>query len=212
MKKPDLSDSQPHVAEQLLNKSWGELETVEAGGYLLFPAEIYRRKKNGSFEATPIKLRVPREHENRKARVQARQIALKDGLDLDRDKDLVENLEVYCTLSMAMRNPKPMDNGVYEEFDPFPESLEKRYDKASMTALYSQLMALSELVNPQPNKISKEEMLALIAAIAKERNILPLAVFGPDSQASFIVSMAELLWSLLESKSSSDLSAPSTPG
>jgi hypothetical protein len=81
-----------------------------------------------------------------------------------------------------------------------------------MTALYAQLMVLSELVNPQPNQISQDEMLAFIAAIAKERNILPLAVFGSDSQASFIISMAELLWSLLESKSSSEQSAPSTPG
>ena len=127
----NLKNSSDHVIEQLLNKDWGDLELLETGdGRLLFPAEIHKLKKGGGFETIPVMLRIPREPELRQARVQAREIAKKDGLDLDRDKDLIKNLEDICILCEACRNPKPP----HETFDPYPGDFEKNYDLHSIAA------------------------------------------------------------------------------
>lgn len=206
----DLPGSQSHVIEQLLGKDWGELEVLEYEGRMLFPAEIHKIKKNGTFETVPVRLQVPREPDLRKARVQARQIALEDGLDLDRDKDLVEDLETICILSIAIRNYKPMDSGFCEPFEMDPKYLEKNFDRASLMAVWSKLDRLTERVNPRPEKMTKEESLAMLCAIAKARNISPLLAFGPDAQDSYIVTMGDLLLSYMGQKSSSESSEPST--
>jgi hypothetical protein len=205
----DLPGSHDHVIEQLLGKPWGELEILEYSGRMLFPAEIHKITKGGTFETVLVRLMIPREPELRKARVKARELALKSGIDLDRDKDLFNDLETICILAVAIRNYKPMDSGFCEPFEMEPEDLEKLYDRASLMAIYEKLERLSEVINPQPNKTTKEETLALMAAIAKERNISPLAVFGPDAQNSFIVTMVDLLLSYMRSKSSSEPSEPS---
>lgn len=203
-----LPDSPPHVVEQLLEKDWGELEVLEVEGYLLFPAEIHKRRADGSFETIPVRLRVPREPNRRAARVSARKAALEQGLDLDRDKDLIQNLEDIHLLCDCLRDPKQPSI----PFDPYPEEFEKIYDTKSIAALWEKLELLGTLVDPKPNTISKDEMYVLLAAIAKERNIAPLAVFGPDAQDFFIVTMADQLLSFMEPKSSSESSEPSMPG
>lgn len=190
----------PHVVEQLIGKSWGELEVLEHYGYLLFPESIYKRKKDGSFEEKKICLRVPRQHELRKARVDARQIALEDGLDLDRDKDLFGDIETACILSMVIRN----STTPYEQIEPDPRQLEKTYDRESLMQIWTKLDALHNIIDPAAHTITQEEMFALIAAIAKERNIGPLAVYAADLQATFIVTMACMLVPFLVSKSSSE--------
>lgn len=205
----DLSDDDvhDHVIEQLIGKNWGELEILEHYGYLLFPETLYKRSKSGEFEKQPIVLRVPRQHELREARVEARRIAKDDGLDPSLDKDLIDDIETVCILSKAIRNCTPP----HEPWEPDPRGLEKRYDRGSLIQLWAKLDALHQVVDPAPHKIGEEEMFALIAAIAKERNILPLAVYGPAAQASFVIFMASLLQSSLESRSSSESSEHSTP-
>jgi hypothetical protein len=193
-------DAYPHVVEQLLGKSWGELEVLEHYGYLLFPDSIYKRKKDGTFDEIKVCLRVPRQHELRKARVEARRIAMEDGLDLDRDKDLFNDLETICILSMAIRNRATP----HESMIPEPRELERDYDRACLMQIWAKLDALHQVVDPAPHKISEEEMFALIAAIAKDRSISPLAVYAADSQANFVIFTASLLASFLVSKSSSE--------
>ncbi len=195
------------VVEQLVGKNWDEIETLEHAGYLLFPDKLYKRNRQGGLDEEPIVLRVPREHELRKARVQANKIAEDDGLDPDRDKDLVDNIETVCILALAIRNSTPP----HEPWKPNPRELEKRYDRGALMQLWGKLDALTHVLNPAAGSITKEEMFALVAALAKERNIVPLHVYEPDVQASFIVTMAVQLMSFLVSKSSSASSEPSTP-
>lgn len=202
--KFSLPDSEPHVVEQLLEKDWGEMEVLESQGYLLFPAEIHKRKKDGSFEAIPVLMRIPKEPDLRAARVAARNTAIEDGLDLERDKDLVQNLEDIHILCRSLRNPKPN----HEEFDPFPEHFEKIYDRASISALFDKLEKLSSLVNPRPDSIAEGEIVPLMMAIAEGRDISPLAVYGPDAQAGFILTMVDQLLSFMAPKSSSESSEP----
>lgn len=203
-----LNDTVPsHVVEQLIGKPWGELEVLEHAGYLLFPDSIYKRGVNGKFDEVKVMLRLPRQHELRKARVQAREIARRDGLDLDRDRDLVGDIETMCILSMAVRN----NTAPYEPMVPDPETLEKGYDRPALMQLWAKLDELHRVVDPAPHTISEEEMFALIAAVAKERSIAPLAVYAADLQANFVITMACMLNPLLESKLSSAPSDSSTP-
>jgi hypothetical protein len=200
-------DRQAHIVDQLVNKSWGELEVLEHAGYLLFPEKLYQRQKDGTFKETPICIRVPREPEVRTARIKARKICEDEGLDPAKDPDLFDNVDAVCLLSVAIRNTTEP----HEPFEPDPKRLERVYDKGSIMALWAKLDGLTQLVNPRPSDISEEQMIALTAAIAKERNIHPLHVFDGPAQNDYIVTMASLLHSLLEQKSSSESSGTSTP-
>ena len=196
-----------HVMDQLLRANWSELKVIESAGSLLFPDKIYRRRADGSFEGTDIKIRVPREADVRKSRIMAREIALDEKMDLDRDRALVENLETTCRLSLCilMGHPgkDPRDGSeFYEPFELDPRTLEKVYDRASLTQLWAKIDTLANIVDPRSNTIAPEEMLALMGHIAEVRHIGPLHAFGAVAQNSFIVSMASLLLTLLASKSS----------
>ena len=188
-----------HVTEALKANRWGDdVEVLEHADYLLFPSKIYKRRTDGKFDEIPVRIRVPREHEMRKARKQAREIMEKDGLDWkDADADLFTNIETWCTLSMAVR----ADTEPFEPHDPDPRSLEKRYDKNSLMAVWAQLNAFSRLINPQPDEISAPEVLGMIVAIARDGHTGPLAVYDSPAQSSFIVTMAKLCAISVASKS-----------
>lgn len=185
---------------QLMGKSWAELEILEHDGYLLFPDQLMRRQADGSFKARPILLRVPRPHEKRQARVESRARALQAGLDLDRDADLVDDLENMHLLSNAVRN----NTSPYEPLEPDVPTFEKMFDHASLNRTWARLQALHRLLDPRPDEISEGEMLALLSKIAKERSIAPLVVYGLDAQERFVISMVERLKSYMESRSSSE--------
>ena len=208
--KNDLPGSRDHIVDQLLGKDWGELELHEFNGRLHFPGEIHRIKKDGSFEKVKVLLVVPRQHELRKARVQARQLAVEEGLDLDRDKDMFDDLEMVCLLSISIRNYKPMDSGFCEPFELDPKHLEEKFDRGSLEEVWSKLNRLSLRLDPRPETMTKDETLAMLCAIAKARDISPLLAFGPGAQDSYIVTMGDLLLSYLDQKSSSEPSVPST--
>jgi hypothetical protein len=201
--EPGVPEDQfDHVMEQLLKKQWGDLEVKEAEGRLLFPEKIYRRSRDGSFEAVPILIRILRHHEIRQARLNARVQAEEEGLDPDRDKDLIQNMEAMHELAIAMRDPKdPLI-----PFDPHAAELEKHYDPDSLLQIYEKLDRFTMALDPRPQEISEGEIVALAAAISKERTILPLAVYGPVAQNISIVYMADLLTTLQAAKSSQDSS------
>jgi len=195
-----------HVADQLLKQSWSDAEAMEFAGYLLFPAEIYRRKKDGSFERVQVALRVPRMHELRQARTQARAIARSQGLDPEADKDLLGDLENVCILAMALRSGTPP----HEPYEPDPLALESKWEKASLVQLWNKLEALYQVIDPAPSSISENEMFVLLAKLAKERNLGPLAAYAPDARTFFIVTTAERLLILLAPKLLSEPSERST--
>ena len=92
-------DVHDHVIDQLIGKDWEGIEELEEhAGYLLFPSKIYKRNKKGGFDETPIMIRVPRQHELRKARVEARARANEEGLDPKLDADQIDDLENICLL------------------------------------------------------------------------------------------------------------------
>lgn len=196
------------LVSRLLGKSWDELQVLEHAGYLLFPNVIRRRVANGKFEDVKVMIRLPRNREFRQARVEAREIALKDGIDLDRDKDLFEDIETACILARAIRNSTPP----HEPYEPDPGVLEQRFDRSSLARIWRELDVLHKLVDPSDHLIRDEELFALVAAIAREQSIGPLADYDAASRAYFTITTVSLLWGYMGSKSSLEPSASSTPG
>lgn len=185
----NTKDDNAALVEAILSKNWEELQTMEFAGYLLFPEELQRRRKDGTFESIPVMLRVPREHEMRKARVQARQWAKDEGLVPELDPDLFDNMDTMCTLALAIRNiTEP-----HEPFEPDPKRLEQVYDRVCLDALWGKLEAYRTVLDPRPDTLSETETMAVIAAVAKVGNLVPLAAFGGRSQNSLVVSMARQL-------------------
>jgi hypothetical protein len=195
---PLTEDTHPHVIEQLLGRDWKGLEVLESDGRLLFPDKIYKRTVDGSFIGQDVLLQVPREPDLRWARLEARRIAAASDppLNPELDRDLIENLEAMCLVSRCMRDPKVPTR----EFDPDPEHLEAAWDKGALTQIYEKLDRLAQVVDPRPESLGEDEMFAVVAAIVKARNILPLAVYGPAAQNICVVTMADRLVTLLASK------------
>jgi hypothetical protein len=191
--------SSKHTLDQLVGKTWEELEVVEANGYLHFPEKLLRRRKDGTFEEIPITIRVPREHEMRKARSAAREWAKLEQVDPDKDADLFDNMDSMCVLQMAVRNATPP----YEPMVMTPQELERTYDKPCLMLLWAKLDSYTAALDPRSADITKEEVGLVIAAIAKERSIRPLHAYDGRSQNAYIVCTAALLQNLLTSSSSS---------
>jgi hypothetical protein len=195
-----------HVLQQLLSKNWSELEVIEHQGEMLFPEKLYRRRISGEFEEIPVLVRIPRDPDLRWARVEARRLAIEEKLDINRDADLVEQLETICVMTRCVLNAKAGKDprtgaDFHEPWELDPRQMEKRYDRTCLTQLWTKIDALTHVLDPRAQSMGKEELIAVIAAIAKARNIAPLHVYGPAAQNVCIVSMADLLLSLLASKS-----------
>jgi len=150
---------------------------------------------------------VPRTHEMRACRGRALQMMAKAGLEPDANRDMLDDAEVICQLQIAIRNT----SAPYEPLVGTPEELERTYDRPSLEHAYARLDALRDLIDPRPQDVSADELFAVIAAIAKNRTIAPLAALGSRSRAHCVITMAEMLATSLELSSSPAPSAPSTP-
>ncbi len=191
-----LRSDSAQLISVVLKKTWDELEAIEQdGGQMLFPFDLQRRTSKG-WEAVPVLLKVPREPDTRKARVLAREWAKKEKLDPELDPEIFSNMDTMVLLSICIRNVAPP----HEPWEPFPDKLESLYDRPSLDAAWAQIDALKMVVDPRPHDISEEEMFGVIAAVAKARNIVPLAAFAGESQNSCVVFMAQRLMTLLQPK------------
>jgi len=198
----DLTPQQqrPYVIARLMAADWTGAGVIEFADHLLFPDVLVRRKSDGSWEETKVMLRVPRERDQRKSRVQARELAAKEKIDEQKDRDLFATLENLCLLALSIRNRSEP----HEPWEPDPLILEGRYDKVCLQRMWNKIDHLASILDPAPDQISKGEIIALIAAIHRSRNLGPLVVYGSAAQASFVVSMVDILMSLLGSKLSSE--------
>ncbi|MEA3225135.1 MAG: hypothetical protein U9Q07_04230 [Planctomycetota bacterium] len=179
-----------HIAEQIFKKSWAELEATENNGRLLFPDKIYKRNAKGEINSIDVMLQVPREDDNRFAKLKARELGIAAGADLDRDKDdIFEQLEMLCLLWRCIRNTTPP----YEPLVMEPLELEKFYDLTSLVNVYGKIDTFAGMLNPHVDELAEEDCWALVGAIATSENILPLHVCAPDSQNTFVLFMADQL-------------------
>lgn len=199
--------------DQLAKKSWGELEAVERGDHLLFPEKLWKRNKAGKFEVTPIMVQVPRMGDMRKARALAHVIAREDGIDPKFDSHLFDDLENVCIMAYAVRDATSPYSFMFarDKDTPDPRMLERKFDEGSLSHLWSRLAPYKQLLNPQLTRVTRDEFMAVIAAIAERRDIAPLLAIDGLARDSCIVTMACLLQSLMTRQSSSQSSESSTP-
>jgi hypothetical protein len=185
--------------DQMLKKSWAELEVVERGERLLFPEKLWKRVKDGRFQVTPIMVQVPRLDEMRTARAMAHRIAAADGIDPKRDPIEFENIENVCIMSWAVRDATSPYSFMFAASKdlPDPRMLEKKFDEGSLAHLWARLKPYKDLLNPQLSKLTRADFMAVIAAVAERRDIAPLHAIDGPAQNSCIVTMACLLHSLM---------------
>jgi hypothetical protein len=199
------------MAEDLVDKAvritldnWPELGVQEQGGVLYLPATIKRRDASGGVTETPVMLRNVSNDHKFKSRVIARAYAKKISLDIDRDKDLVTDIENYALLAFAIRDArKPYDQHV-----PDVGSLIDLYDAQSLAELWGRYNMWVDMLDPRFGDLSAEQLWQVIVRVAKERT--PGPFFGMPGYAQFtcIVLMAEQ--ALLSPSRPSWLQPPST--
>jgi hypothetical protein len=200
-----------------LDCDWTDLGTLEHEGSLLWPATLQRRKADGSLAEVAVMLRPLSNAQRFRARVRAREWAARLKLDLDRDKDFVEDLENYECLAFAIRDPKPP----YDQHVIDGPALFDAHSTASLATLWSRLNQLTEVMDPRYGDLSAEELWRVAAAVAHRGEPSPLAGMPGFAQATWLVLMARaacsspsapsLLRSLSTSALGSSTSAPERP-
>lgn len=178
-----LSDPIPELG----GRTWEELEVVTHGdGHLLFADKIRRRKRDGTLEEIPVRVRVVRVKELAEARAETRAwFARHKELDADRDKDLFDDLEQVCILAHAVRTNDPP----YSQFASADE-LARDYDEASLQDLIGRINVMRQLIDPRESCLTPDQVWSKIFAVAKRGHLLPLTDIAGHEQPSCVVFMA----------------------
>jgi hypothetical protein len=181
-----MADDPVEKAVQFTIDNWHDLGVKEHDGVLYMPAVIKRRNAAGGSDETPVMLRnVTNEHKF-KCRKIARGYAEKAGLDVDRDRDLVTEIENYALLAFAVRDArKPYDQHV-----PDVARLIELYDTQSLAELWGRYNVWVEMLDPRYGELSEEQLWQTIVRVAKERSPSPLVALVGREQFSCIVAMA----------------------
>jgi hypothetical protein len=185
-----MADSNPEKAvakaAAFVVDNWETLGVEEHDGVLHLPAALKRRNKSGGIDEVPVMLRNVTNPYKFKARVQARTMATTLwSLDLDRDRDQVEQLENYCLLAYAIRDPKTFDQHVMTA-----ELLLQRYDTQALAEIWGRYNVWVEMLDPRFGELDAEQLWQVIARIAREKTPAPLVSMPSREQFSCIVSMA----------------------
>ena len=159
--------------------NWETLGVIEHAGALHFPATIRRRAKDGTLTESPILLR-PIDNDRRfSARIRARAWASDLKLDLDRDRDLVDELENYEILAFAIRDAKPP----HDQHRANARELFRDYLPGELMAVWGKLGAITEAVDPRYGELDAEQIWRTIVRVAQAGEPSPLADMPSHEQA-----------------------------
>lgn len=169
-----------------LDCDWTDLGTREHDGSLLWPATIQRRKADGGLEERPVMLRPLQNAQRFRARTRAREWAKRLSLDLDRDRDLVEELENYECLAYAIREVAPP----HDQYVIDGPALFEAHPTATLATLWARLNLLTETTDPRYGDLSAEDLWRVAASVAQRGEPSPLAGMPGHAQSTFLVLMA----------------------
>lgn len=200
-----MADKVEQITRLVLD-NWDAIGVEEHDGVLHMPAAIKRRDKTGAIAEVPVRLRNITNRHRVTARTESRAWAKRLELDLDRDADLVEQLENYCILAFAVRDPETFDQHV-----PSGEHLWRLYEPGSLDELWGVYDAWVRMLHPSFATFDAEQMWRVIARIKAEANLAPLAAMPGIAQASCMLLMAAEACSSPNAPSWLRSSAISTP-
>jgi hypothetical protein len=184
--------------------NWEALGVKEQEGVLYMPATIKRRNAAGGNDEQPVMLRnVTNDHKFR-CRKLSRKYAEQAGLDVDKDRDLVGEIENYALLAFAVRDPRKP----YDQLVPDVGSLLQLYDSHSLSELWGRYNTWVEMLDPRFGELTVEQLWQTIVRVAKEKNPSPLVGMPGHAQFTCIVLMAQQ--ALLSPSRPSWLQPPST--
>lgn len=169
---------------ELVLENWDEIGVVEGDGVLHLPATLKKRAKNGGIVEEQIYLRNITNAQRMKARTRSRQWANELGLDLDRDRDLVDDLENYEILAYAVRDGEWVMH--YQD----GAALFKAYEAPSLQHLWATYDAWVRMQHPGFGTWDGAAIWQVIAKVRAQQSIAPLAVMPGFEQASCVLFMA----------------------
>lgn len=170
---------------QLILENWEEIGVQESPDHVLhLPATIKRRNAKGGVEVDHVLLRNVSNPQRFKARTQSREWAKELNLDLDRDRDLVDQLENYCILAYAIRDRE------FVQHTPDVKHLWKTYDMQALGELWGVYDAWVRMLHPSFGTWDGEKIWQVIARVRAGSTLSPLAVLPGIEQASCVLFMA----------------------
>lgn len=169
---------------QLTIDNWEEIGITEKDGQLYLPATIRRRDVSGKLREEPVFLRMVSNQHRIKARTQSRAWALESGLDLDRDRDLIGDLENYCLLAFAICDKDKVQHFLDAK------QLWQAYDTQALGDLWGAYDAWVRMLHPSFGTWDAEALWRVIAKVRAGRTIAPLAAMPGIEQASCLLFMA----------------------
>lgn len=214
MAEDDEREARQARATEILVRQWGELGVTDHAGELYLRTKIRRRKADGSIDELPVALRRLDNAHRYRARVRSRERAGELGLDLERDKDLVTELESFEELAFALRDPDPP----HDQFRMSAKELFQEFHVQELVAVYGELDAFTTKCDPRLFELDGEQLWRVIAEVAQRGDTLPLMSIGGVEQASCIVLSARQALrsptapSRWRSPSTSDPDSSSAPG
>lgn len=169
---------------QLVLENWDQIGVVEGDGKLHMPFALKRRAKDGGIKEERVWLRNIDNLQRMKARVRSREWAVSLGLDLERDRDLIDDLENYEILAYAIRDEQWVQH--YQR----GEDLFKAYEGPSLQAAWAEYDAWVRMQHPGFGTWDGKALWQVIAKVKATGSIAPLAVMPGFEQASCVLFMA----------------------
>ena len=211
------------VLDWLAGKRPEDLDILELeDGRRLYPDALKRRKKGSDeLEVVPVRIRPPSSRDKALARLDAlswaRDLAAEVRRDVPPDftisqaeaifgREYVDELDTKCIVARCTHDwDEPHDQYM------LPRMLDEHYDHGSIYDLWDRICFWFERSDVRVDKLDREAMITVLAAIDRVRNVSPLVAIAGGARDSFIVSMASQLHNFLTDKSSSPSTASSTP-
>jgi hypothetical protein len=220
MKAPNTINPQK-IPDWFAGKTLEELDAIEIGGALYFPEKLRSRGAKGEIKETPVLARVPSKQDRATARIEAiahvrsmvkgKQpvLTVKDAEEAV-GAEVFEDIDTYAIVSRSLFEPQAKNEDGKPTRFMLLDVLLGSYLPATVFDIFDRLDFYAKLLDPRVEDITEDEMWGAIEAIAKRRNLSPLAVMRGSLQTAFVVSMAVTLWSSRPQLSSSLSTATST--
>lgn len=210
-------------AEFFKGKTIEELAAIECGGRVLIPESLRSVSAKGEVTEHKVLLRLPTPGECAKARVDAVMLVADrnpkqmgrnpEAWTIDRAKsvvgaDVFEDMDTYAIVARSLFEPVIKGDKPQQAY--MLGVLYDGFGKKTVFDIWDRMNVYDALFNPRFDECTEDQFWGGVEAIAKVRNLLPLAVISGSAQTNFMVRMASELSNFRKLNSSSHSPETST--